>query len=54
MKKVASIFALLVMSVGLFTSCESETKVDESDALYDLHIDASTDGDDVETDGRGS
>ncbi|MDT7830670.1 hypothetical protein RQM65_18520 [Pricia sp. S334] len=40
MKKVASIFAVMVMSVGLFASCESETKVDENDALYDVQIDA--------------
>lgn len=45
MKKVTSIFAVLVMSVGLFTSCESETNVTENDALYDVQVEASTDGD---------
>jgi hypothetical protein len=49
MKKAASIFAVLVMSVGLFTSCESETSVDDNDALYDVQVEASTDGDHVET-----
>jgi len=38
MKKVVSIFAVLVMSVGLFSSCESETNVDDSDALYDVQV----------------
>ncbi|CAM4305951.1 hypothetical protein [Zobellia nedashkovskayae] len=51
MKKVASIFAVMAMSLGLMTSCESENK---EDALYELNSDASTDGDDVQTDRRGS
>ena len=33
MKKVVSIFAVVVMSVALFTSCESETSVDDSDCI---------------------
>ncbi|WP_373517987.1 hypothetical protein [Pricia sp.] len=41
MKKVVSIFAVLVMSVGLFTSCESETNVEDNDALYDVEVQAS-------------
>lgn len=49
MKKAASIFAVLVMSVGLFTSCESETSVDDNDALYEVEVQASTDGDIVRT-----
>ncbi|MGB6150958.1 MAG: hypothetical protein WBG48_03110 [Pricia sp.] len=49
MKKVASIFAVVVMSVGLFTSCESETNVEESDALYDVEVNAATDGDMLRT-----
>ncbi len=52
MKKVASIFAVLVMSVGLFTSCESETSVTDNDALYDVQVQASNDGDDIRTDRR--
>ncbi len=38
MKKVVSIFAVVFMSVGLFSSCESETNVDDNDALYDVQI----------------
>lgn len=52
MKKVVSIFAVVVMSVGLFTSCESETNVDDSDALYEVEVVASTDGDSLRTAGR--
>lgn len=43
MKKAASIFAVLLMSVGLFASCESETSVEDSDALYDVQIEAHID-----------
>jgi len=49
MKKVVSIFAVVVMSAGLFTSCESETSVDDSDALYNVEVNAATDGDIVRT-----
>ncbi len=38
MKKAVSIFAVMVMSVGLFSSCESETNVDDNDALYDVQV----------------
>jgi len=38
MKKVVSIFAVVVMSVGLFSSCESETNVADNDALYDVQV----------------
>ena len=44
MKKLASIFAVVVMSAGLFTSCESETNVDDSDALYEVEVNAAVDG----------
>lgn len=40
MKKAVSIFAVLVMSVGLFSSCESETSVKDNDALYDVQVQA--------------
>lgn len=52
MKKVASIFAVVIMSVGLFTSCESETSVEDSDALYELDLRADRDKDYVPTTGR--
>lgn len=52
MKKAASIFAVLVMSFGLFTSCESETSVNDNDALYNVEVQASTDGDLVRTTSR--
>ncbi len=40
MKKVVSIFAVVVMSVGLFSSCESETNVADDDALYNVEVQA--------------
>ena len=49
MKKVVSIFAVVVMSVGLFTSCESETNVDDSDALYEVDVMYASDGDRTRT-----
>jgi hypothetical protein len=52
MKKAVSIFAVMVMSVGLFTSCESETSIEDSEALYELEVEASRDGDSVRTAGR--
>lgn len=51
MKRVASIFAVAVMTIGLFASCESETSVNDSDALYDMQVEA-TDGDYKTTTGR--
>lgn len=36
MKKAVSIFAVLVMNVGLFSSCESDTNVADNDALYEV------------------
>lgn len=52
MKKAVSIFAVMVMSIGLFTSCESETSIEESDALYELEVEASRDADSVRTTSR--
>lgn len=40
MKKAVSIFAVVLMSVGLFSSCESETNVADNDALYDVEVQA--------------
>ncbi|SHI93501.1 hypothetical protein [Pseudozobellia thermophila] len=51
MKRVASIFAVVVMAIGMF-SCEAETNLEETDAVYELNIDAATDGDDVRPDER--
>lgn len=53
MKKVVSIFAVMVMSIGLFSSCESDKNLNETDAVYDLQVDAG-DGDHIEGDQRGS
>ena len=44
MKKVASIFAVVMMSVGLFTSCEDDTNVADNDALYELQDKNAGDG----------
>ena len=49
MKKVLSVIAVVIMSVGMF-SCQPESTVAETDALYD-NIDA-TDDDIVPSDGR--
>ncbi|MEX0291213.1 MAG: hypothetical protein AB3N14_19075 [Flavobacteriaceae bacterium] len=52
MKKVLSVLAVAVLSIGLF-SCEPETSVAETDALYDtIDIDASDD-DEVTQGGSG-
>ena len=40
MKKVVSILAVAVMSVGLF-SCEVETSLEETDALFDTTLQTS-------------
>ena len=50
MKKVASVFAVVVMSVGMF-SCEAETNLDETEAVYELNLQAG-DGDHTETESR--
>lgn len=45
MKKLASIFAVVMMSVGLFASCEDDSNVAENDALYEVQDQTATDGD---------
>ena len=54
MKKVFSILALALLTVG-FYSCETETDVQETEALFEqLTIDESANDDDVmPPDGRG-
>lgn len=44
MKKIASILAVVVMSIGMF-SCETENNVEETDALYENIIDTSSSDD---------
>ena len=53
MKKVFGIVAVAVFSLGLF-SCESETNVQETEALFEtLKVDQnSVDGDEKVDDGR--
>jgi len=51
MKKAVSIFAILIMTIGMF-SCEAETNLEETDAVYELNIDAAVDGDDIKTESR--
>ncbi len=51
MKKAVSIFAVLVMTVGMF-SCEAETNLEETDAVYELNVDAATDRNDIKTESR--
>jgi len=54
MKKVLSILAVTLLTVG-FYSCETETDVQDTEAMYEqLTIDQNaTDGDSSEVDGRG-
>ncbi len=54
MKKVLTILTLALMTVG-FYSCEAETDVQETEAMFEqltLNQNA-TDGEDTEVDGRG-
>ena len=52
MKKAASILAVVVMSIGMF-SCESESSLEETQALYEnLGDENATDGQSSNTDGR--
>ncbi|SDQ70148.1 hypothetical protein [Flagellimonas zhangzhouensis] len=55
MKKVFTILALALMTVG-FYSCEAETDVQDTEAMFEqLTIDQNaSDDDDLEVDGRGS
>jgi len=54
MKKVLSIFAVALLTVG-FYSCETETDVQDTEAMYEqLTIDQNaTDDDEAQVDGRG-
>lgn len=52
MKKAVSIFAVLIMTIGMY-SCEEETNLQETDAVYELNVDAAIDGDDYDTERRG-
>ncbi|MER3319063.1 MAG: hypothetical protein RIB79_12290 [Allomuricauda sp.] len=54
MKKVLSILALALLTVG-FYSCEAESDVQETEAMFQqLQIDQNaTDGDELDPDGRG-
>jgi len=52
MKKAVSIFAVLVMTIAMFTSCEDDSRVETTDALYDINVDASRDDEQHETEGR--
>lgn len=51
MKKVVCIFAVVAMSVGVY-SCESDSNLEETDAVYELHVDALPDGEHAPSDGR--
>lgn len=46
MKKVASIFAVVVMAVGMF-SCQPESSVEETQALYDIQDTSANDEDET-------
>ena len=45
MKKVLSILAIMTFTIGLF-SCESDTNIEETEALFDVEQNASDDDDD--------
>ncbi|MEB8345657.1 hypothetical protein OO010_06340 [Flavobacteriaceae bacterium KMM 6898] len=51
MKKVFGILAIAVLSTGLY-SCEAETSMDETQALYETLDTTATDGSVVKTDDR--
>ncbi|MET6990386.1 hypothetical protein [Sediminicola arcticus] len=51
MKKVFGILAIVVLSTGLF-SCEKDTSMDETQALYETLDMNATDGSVVKTDTR--
>ena len=52
MKKVISILAMIVLSIGLF-SCEAENNIEETEALYE-NIDFSATDDDTVEENQGS
>lgn len=51
MKKAVSIFAVLVMSFGLFSSCEEDKNMEETQALYE-NLNAGGDDHHIEVDRR--
>ncbi|MEJ1222124.1 hypothetical protein [Sediminicola sp. 1XM1-17] len=51
MKKVFGILAIAVLSTGLY-SCETESNMEETQALYESLDTNATDGSVVKTDGR--
>lgn len=54
MKKVLSIFAVALFTIGLF-SCEAETSLDETNNLYDINAcDGCGDPDDERGTGGGN
>ncbi len=54
MKKVISILAVIVLSIGLF-SCEAENNIEETEALYEnLDTIKANDDDSAESEDRGN
>ena len=53
MKKAVSIFAVVVMALGMF-SCQPENSVEETQALYDIQdVDANDDDQSQHSSGSG-
>lgn len=52
MRKLLSILALALMTVG-FYSCEAETDVQDTEALFEQMDQSATDGDSSQDDDRG-
>ena len=50
MKKVASILAVVVMAIGMF-SCQPESSVEETQALYDIQDTNANDNDSTTSSG---
>ncbi len=53
MKKVVSIVAVAVLSLGMF-SCEAETNVQDTESLFETLEQESTDGNNASEDERGN
>lgn len=53
MRKVASILAVVVMAIGMF-SCQPESSVEETQALYDIQDTNASDDDDTGQSSGGS
>ena len=51
MKKAFSILAVITLTIGLF-SCEADTNIEETEALFDVEQNA-TDGQEDESEERG-